>query len=254
VALNIRDIARKQLAVDMNCREEDFMNDGLIFCKSRINLGCRNKNRQKPYLEISTMGKGIVVSGEGNIIHKVGPLLIGKSREEIFEAPFLYGISIYYLTDKNIKKTEKKFDEIEIITKEQKEIANLYGIQGFENAIEFDEYGNYTTGIVTYAQKNGKIIALAGASIECESMWQLGIEVLPEFQNMGLAAYLVNYITFLVMEKGILPYYCAASSNIGSQATAYRSGYIPTWICSYHNAFDGSSSFNEYLNVNNILT
>jgi hypothetical protein len=251
--LNIKNIARKQLAIDMNCREEDFINDELVFCNSKINFGSRNVNRQKPYLEISTMGKGIVVSGEENILHKIEPLLIGKSREEIFEAPFVYGISIYYLPDKNITKIEKKFDGVDSIVNEQKEIAKLYGIQGFDNAICFDENGSYTTGIAVYAQRNGKIIALAIASIECKTMWQLGIDVLPEFKNIELATYLVNQITFLIMEKGIVPYHCAASSNIGSQATAHRSGFIPTWICSYHNAFDGSSSFDEYLDIKKIL-
>jgi hypothetical protein len=83
----MKNIARKQLAIDMNCREEDFINDGLVFCNSKMNSGCRNINRQKPYLEVSTMGKGIVVSGEENILNKIKLLLIGKSREEIFEAP-----------------------------------------------------------------------------------------------------------------------------------------------------------------------
>jgi GNAT superfamily N-acetyltransferase len=250
--LNMRDIARKQLAIDMNCREEDFLHDGLVFRPAKINLGCRNKRRQKPYLEAATMGKGIVVSGDEEILRQVQPLLRGKSREEIFEAPFFYGHSIYYLPDSNITRIERSFDGLEFVVKERDQIAALRGIQGFDNAIGFSENGSYTTGIVLYAKEAEKIVALAGASVECDTMWQIGIDVLPEFRNKGLATYLVNRITFLIMEKGIVPYYCAASSNIGSQATAHRSGYGAAWMSTYHNAFDGSSSFDEYLNIKKI--
>ncbi|WP_176431422.1 GNAT family N-acetyltransferase [Anaerovirgula multivorans] len=249
----MKDIARKQLAIDMNCREEDLINDGLVFCNAKTNLGCRNVKRQNPYLEIATMGKGIVVSGDENILDRIKPLLIGKSREEIFEAPFLYGHSIYYLPDKNITRIEKTFDGLEFFVKEQSQIADLYGIQGFDNAIGFSKDGSYTTGIGMYAKKDEKIVALVGASTECDTMWQIGIDVLPEFRNKGLATYLVNNITFLIMEKGIAPYYCAASSNISSQATAHRSGYVATWMSTYQNAFDGSSSFDEHLNIKKIL-
>lgn len=251
--LNMKNIARKQLAIDMNCRAEDLINDGLVFCNAKINLGCRNIVRQKPYLEVTTMGKGIVVSGEKKVVNKIKPLLIGKSREEIFEAPFFYGHSIYYLPDKNITRSEKIFDGLDFFVKDQDEISSLYGIQGFDNAIGFEEDRSYNTGIVMYAKKNEKIVALAGASIECDTMWQIGIDVIPEFRNEGLATYLVNNITFLIMEKGIVPYYCAASSNISSQATAHRSGYVATWMSTYHNAFDGSSSYDEYLDIKKIL-
>jgi predicted GNAT family acetyltransferase len=247
------DIARKQLVTDLNCREEDFINDGVVFCHAKMNEGCRNINRQRPFLEIATMGKGIVVSGDEEVIERIKPFLVGKSREEIFEAPFVYGHSIYYLPDKGIKRLARTYDGFQFLVKEREEITELNEIRGFDNAIEFAEDGSYSTGIVMYAKKGEKIVALAGASIECETMWQIGIDVLPEYRKIGLATYLVNNIAFLIMEKGIVPYYCAASSNIGSQATAFKSGFIPVWMSTYQNAFDGSSSFKELLDIEKII-
>ncbi len=251
--LNVKDIARKQITIDMNCREDDLLNDGIVFCKSKKNPGCRNLNRQSPFLECVTMGKGIVISGDEKIIDRIKPILIDKSREEVFEATFWYGHSIYFLPDTDIKKMDCKFKNFNFFFKEGKDISKLVGIQGFENSIDLNKDGSYKAGIVMYAKENDRIIAIAGASIECDTMWQIGIDVLPEYRNTGLATYLVNNITIKILGKGIVPYYCAASSNIGSQAIAHRSGYIASWVSTYKNAFDGSSSFEEYLNIKKII-
>jgi hypothetical protein len=47
------------------------------------------------------------------------------------------------------------------------------------------------------------------------------------------------------MECGAVPYYGTASSNIPSQSVAFRSGFMPAWMCNYKNVFDGSSPFDS---------
>ena len=67
----ILEIVKKQLAIDMNCNIEDLNKNGLVFCEAKLNEGRRRFNRQSPFLEIATMGKGIVVSGDIDVLEKV---------------------------------------------------------------------------------------------------------------------------------------------------------------------------------------
>jgi predicted GNAT family acetyltransferase len=80
---------------------------------------------------------------------------------------------------------------------------------------------------------------MAGASNDCAMMWQIGMDVLPGYRNKGLAAYLVNWLTLEVINRGYIPYYGTAASNIASQRVAHRAGYCPAWVCSYKGRFDG---------------
>ena len=73
-------------------------------------------------------------------------------------------------------------------------------------------------------------------------MWQIGMDILPEYRNNGLAAYLVNWLTLEILNREVVPYYGTASSNIASQRVAHRAGYLPAWMCAYHGKFDGQKT------------
>ncbi|MCM0650295.1 GNAT family N-acetyltransferase [Clostridium swellfunianum] len=243
--LKMLDIVRNQLAIDMNCRVQDFAKEGIVFCEAKLNEERRKFDRQSPFLEVATMGKGIVVSADKDILHKIMPILKNKTRDDIFAAPFLYGHSLYYVPDYDRIQKLPLPDGFSYYIKEGKEIHQLYKIPGFENAILYDINHPRPDVIVIYAVKGNEIVAMAGASADCSSMWQIGIDVLPEFRNKGLAKGLVSNLAVIIMERGIVPYYGTASSNIASQCVAYRSGFVPTWMCSYKNIFDGTSPYRE---------
>jgi len=243
------EIVRKQLAIDMNCDPEDFVKEGIVFCEAKLNEGRRMLNRQSPFLEIATMGKGIVVSADRDILTKVRPLLENKTREEIFEAPFVYGHSIYYIPDCERLKEQPLPSGFEYCVKEGKEIHDLYQIPGFDNAIQYDENRPRPDVLVNYAVYEHKIVAMAGASADSQLLWQIGIDVLPDFRNRGLAAALVSNLAVMILERGALPYYGTASSNIASQSVAYRSGFMPAWMCTYRNIFDGQAPYEKDVKI-----
>jgi predicted GNAT family acetyltransferase len=93
--------------------------------------------------------------------------------------------------------------------------------------------------MATLAKKDGRIVGIAGASDDCAKMWQVGVDVLPEFRNFGLAAHLVNRLTLEILKRGFIPYYGTSESHIASQRVAHRAGYYPAWICAYKGKFDG---------------
>ena len=80
------------------------------------------------------------------------------------------------------------------------------------------------------AYEGGKLIGLAGCSADCDSMWQIGVDVLEEHRRQGIAAALTNSLAKAILEREKLPFYCAAWSNIGSVRNAVKAGFRPAWV------------------------
>lgn len=241
------DMVRQQLAIDMNCKAEDFLNDGVVFSEARLNEGRRTFERQAIYLEIATMGKGVVISADQSLLEKVKKTLCKKTREDIFVSPFVYGHSLYYIPDEKVFRKIPCSAEFSLHIKEGTDIHELYQIPGFQNAISYDPDHPRPDALAIYAVKGRTIAGMAGASADCRTMWQIGIDVLPQFRNVGLASFLVRELAIMILERGVVPYYGVASSNIPSQSVAHRSGLTPAWMCSYKNIFDGKSPYEDLL-------
>ena len=75
-----------------------------------------------------------------------------------------------------------------------------------------------------------QLIGLAACSADCETMWQIGIDVLPEFRRQGIASALTGRLAGEILARGKVPFYCCAWSNIGSARNAIRSGFRPAWV------------------------
>jgi len=88
------------------------------------------------------------------------------------------------------------------------------------NAIQYDINHPRPDVIVIYAMWGNEVAAMAGSSADSSLMWQIGIDVSPKFRNKGLATSLVSNLAIMIMERGVVPYYGTASSNIESQAVA----------------------------------
>lgn len=244
------DIVKTQLAIDMNCSKDELSKEGIIFCEAGVNKGRRKFDRQSPFLEIVTMGKSTIVSGDREILDRVKPIFDNKSKEDVFAAPFFYGHSLYYIPDYERIKSLELPKGYTLHIREGKDIHELYKYPGFENAIMYDINHPRPDVLAIYATFEEKIVAMAGASEDSPLMWQIGIDVLPEYRNKGLATTLVSNLAIMIMDKGVVPYYGTGSYNIPSQAVAYKSGFIPTWMCSYRNIFDGNSPFGDYIKIN----
>ena len=76
----------------------------------------------------------------------------------------------------------------------------------------------------------GRLVGLAACSADCDSMWQIGVDVLPEYRRHGLASALTSRLAVEILERKKVPFYCCAWSNIGSARTAIRSGFRPAWV------------------------
>ena len=233
--------AQEQLAIDLNCSTADLISekDTFIFTEAKNNPGRRSFPRDERHFEMATIGHATVITTTPDILHIIKPMLDGKSRDEGFAMPFVYYHTLVHLPDlKALKPISPPVGfDYEIV--ERDNIPALYEIKGFENAIGYDINHPRPDMQAWLAKKDGKIVGMAGCSADCARMWQVGIDVLPDYRNHNLAVYLVTQLTLEILSRGYVPYYSTSVSNIASQRVAYRSGYAPVWTCAYKGKFDG---------------
>ena len=75
-----------------------------------------------------------------------------------------------------------------------------------------------------------RLVGLAAASADCDSMWQIGIDVLPEYRRQGIASALTSRLALEILSRGKVPFYCAAWCNVKSVRNAIKSGFRPAWV------------------------
>lgn len=100
-------IVCSQLAIDYNCKPEDFNKDGVIFTIAEKQEGRREMPFITHRLEIITMGKSAIVNVSKNMMSFAKRKFEGKSNYDILTSKFVYGVNPYYLPDvENIKTIE----------------------------------------------------------------------------------------------------------------------------------------------------
>jgi len=230
-----------QLAIDLNCTVEDLNGeqDSIIFTQAKENPGRRPFPRGAQHFEMLTMGKAIIVSASPDILAIVKPALLGKDRDEAFSMPFIYGHGLYYLPDLDQMRAIDPPAGFDYELLEREDIPALCRLEGFEHAIGNSGDHPRPDVLAVTAKQGGQIAGMAGACLDCASMRQVGVDVLPAHRNRGLAAYLINRLTLEILHRGLIPCYGAAIANIASQRTARRAGYYPAWVCSYKGRFEG---------------
>ena len=80
------------------------------------------------------------------------------------------------------------------------------------------------------AYDNGKLIGLAACSADCETMWQIGVDVLFEYRRKGVASALTSRLAIEILERCKVPFYCCAWANLKSAKNAIKSGFRPAWV------------------------
>ncbi|MGN0531617.1 MAG: GNAT family N-acetyltransferase [Eubacterium sp.] len=220
-------IVYSQLAIDYNCKPEDFNRDGVIFTIAEK----QNGRREMPFithrLEIITMGKSAIVNVSKNMMSFVKRKFEGKSSYDILTSKFVYGVNPYYLPDvENLKAIENNSFRFELI---DDNIQLLYSNKDFHNALQYDADSKRPEILASVAYDEEKMVGIACASADSKTMWQIGVDVLPEYRGNGIAVKLVNMLTIETLNRGIVPYYTTDCANINSQKVAIKSGYIPAW-------------------------
>ena len=110
---------------------------------------------------------------------------------------------------------------------EQEDFGELY-LPEWSNALCQERKHLDVLGVGAYS--GSTLIGLAACSADCDDMWQIGVDVLPKYRRQGIASALTSALTKEIINRGKVPFYCAAWSNIRSAKNAIKSGFAPAWV------------------------
>lgn len=233
------DCVYQQLAIDYNCSPDDFLEDDLIFTEARANEGRRHFPFIKPRLEMISMGRSTIINVSSEILQYVRQELEGKTREEVFNSPLVYGVYPYFLPDIDKIASIAKPDKFEFMMVEKQDIQKFYNIYGTRYGMRYDANSQNPEMLLVLAKYKDEIAGIAKAKADSRTMWSIDVDVFNSFRGRGLAAPMVNMLTLEILRLGYIPYYFAATSNVLSMRVAIRAGYIPAWVHCYKARLDG---------------
>lgn len=235
----IMQVAMRQSAIDANCNEADFCKKENVVVASAANEHARKYLKLPFDCNLISYGNNIVASIKEEYRDIVESYINKYPIEHCFETPNMhvlndelqkYGLRVcfmaeYFLPDVN--KLMKLDCDYELRILKQKDFADLYKPE-WGNALCEKRRELDVLGIAAYDHE--KIIGLAACSADCESMWQIGVDVLPEYRRRGIASALTSRLALEILNVGKVPFYCAAWSNIKSVRNAIKSGFRPAWV------------------------
>ncbi len=228
---NIRNTIESLLSKEYYCESVALSEKGTVFTV--------NPETNKLFVKILAYRNCVIVCTSRSVRVKIEKLLQNRSRDEIFELPYVYGQTIHYVPDVNREYSGHIKSGYTSDCVWGNDILSLIGISGFENSLSFDKTGKTPTKAICIAKYNDKIVGIAGAATtSTDGVWEVGVDVVIGHRNVGLASYLVSVLTKELLAQGIVPFYSASVTNIGSQMVASRCGYIPFWIDTFGTIFD----------------
>jgi GNAT superfamily N-acetyltransferase len=183
----------------------------------------------------------IVASVSADIADFVSEYIKDKTIEDCFTVPNVFilndelrkhGWHISFcaqrtLPDVNIIKPIPCDYELKILQPE--DYAHLYGTPGWGNAIGSGRR-KYLDRIAIGAYDGTTLIGLAGSSADCETMWQIGVDVLPEYRRKGIASSLITNLVVEILNTGFVPYAGCRWANVRSLKTQLAIGFKPAWV------------------------
>jgi GNAT superfamily N-acetyltransferase len=235
----IMQIALEQSAIDSNCKAEDFTIYENIITISKENPNARRYLKLPHICDLTSYGNNIVATVDEKYMDIVSNYINKYAVEHCFETPNMHilndafqrnGYRIcfmaeYFLPDVNVLKALSCKYEIQIL--EASDFKNLYKKE-WSNALCEERKELDVLGVGAYDE--GRLIGLAGCSADCDTMWQIGVDVLPEYRKQGIASAITSRLAIEIINRGKVPFYCCAWSNIKSARNAIKSGFRPAWV------------------------
>ena len=235
----IFEIAKEQSATDLNCCIDDFEKDHNVIVVSKTSSSAR-KYLELPFVcNLVSYGNNIVASIDSKYESIVRDYIDKYSVEHCFETPNMhvindafsvYGLRVcfmaeYFLPD--MKTLSPLPCNYETRVMEQADFAELYN-EKWSNALCEKRKHLDVLGIGAYDRD--VLVGLAACSADCDTMWQIGVDVLPDYRRKGIASALTSQLALEILKRDKVPFYCCAWSNLKSTRNAIKSGFRPAWV------------------------
>ena len=235
--------ALRQSAVDLCCEPEDFLSSEPKVVISRASPDARKYLKLPFLLELASYGSNIVASCSPELVGIAERYIARPDFYHCFETPALhelgdglsrFGARVKYMAEYFLPDTAKLGEALErsrcpyetrLLT--QPDFEPLY-LPEWSNALCKERSQLDMLGIAAYDRD--RMVGFAACSADCDSMWQIGIDVLPGYRRQGIAKALVASLACEIISRGKVPFYCAAWSNLRSVSCALASGFRPSWV------------------------
>ncbi len=234
----ILSMAKKQLALDYNCQPLDFEKERNTITKNELLKGRRICESDGCFLKIISIGGRAIIYAD----EKITPWL----KENILKqnASWLFGYDKLRAIDNKLREFGHEIDEmphfylpnpvtcnVKPITTikwfEKQEILQFRGDSRFDQAFVFDN--NYPDVLGVAAFDGDIIMGMAGISEDSKILYQIGIDVLPEYRGKGIGTNLVALLKQEMLKRGNIPFYGTSVSHIISKNIAINAGFFPAW-------------------------
>ena len=232
-------IAMEQSAIDANCAPEDFSGLENLITLSKAHPAARKYLKLPHVCNLISYGSNVVATISAEYEGIVRDYISKYSVEHCFEPPNLHilndafqkeGFRVCFMAEYFLPDVEAVRElpcDLELRLLQQEDFRDLYTEQ-WSNALCEDRKMLDVLGVGAY--DGDRLVGLAGCSADCDTMWQIGVDVLPEYRRRGIAAALTSRLAVEVLDRGKVPFYCCAWSNVKSAKNAIRSGFRPAWV------------------------
>ena len=232
-------IAREQSARDLNCAPEDFLKSEPVLVSGGLGDGAKKYYKAPVPVNFVSYGSNVVASAMAEY-REIADAYIRKFLfYHCFETPSIHwlderlaplGLKVcfmaeYQLPDPDQLRALPCAYALRVL--EQKHFSGLY-LPQWHNALCEDRKELDVLGVGAY--DGDALIGLAGCSADADRMWQIGVDVLPKYRGQGVAAALTSRLALEILDRGKVPFYCSAWSNLASVRNALRCGFRPAWV------------------------
>ena len=232
-------IAMEQSAIDLCADPKDFEQSENVIVTSRENKDARRYLNLPFSCQLVSYGNNIVASVLPEFREITENYINKYPTEHCFETPHLHTLNDalmekgqkicfmaeYFLPDVDALRALDCPYELKLLT--QTDFADLY-LPEWSNALCEKRKQLDVLGVGAY--DGVRLVGLAGCSADCDTMWQIGIDVLPPYRRQGIASALTSRLAVEILNRGKVPFYCAAWCNIRSVRNAIKSGFRPAWV------------------------
>lgn len=234
----VREIALRQSAIDMNCQPEDFDRPHYVITESIAAEGARRYLPLPFACDMVSYGSNVVATIDPQYRAIVEKYLSSNTVGNAMETPSIhtlnkafapYGLGVCFMAEYFLPDVER-LQEIpcayNLKLLDPQDFATLYTEQ-WSNALCAKR--PHLDVLAMGAYDGERLIGLAGCSADCDTMWQIGVDVLPEYRRQGVASALTSRLALEILNRGKVPFYCCAWCNMKSARNAIRSGFTPAW-------------------------